>query len=92
MIFKVILSKRVKKQLRKLPQHIAVKLQDWVEDVEDRGLEKVRMIPGYHDEPLHGQRSDQRSIRLSRGYRAFYRIIHNTIEFVQVEEVTKHVY
>jgi len=35
-IFAVELSDRAKKELRKLPQHVVLKLQDWVEDVEDR--------------------------------------------------------
>ena len=31
-------------------------------------------VPGYHDEPLKGHRAGQRSIRLSRAYRAIYEI------------------
>ena len=38
------------------------------------GLEEIRKIPGYHDEPLRGDRKGQRSIRLSRLWRAIYRI------------------
>jgi hypothetical protein len=34
----------------------------WVDDVEERGLEEVRKIPGWHDEPLKGERKGQRSI------------------------------
>ena len=57
------------------------------------GLEEIRKIPGYHDEPLHGERRGQRSIRLSRGYRAIYIVkSDNSIEFVSVEEVNKHEY
>ena len=53
----------------------------------------MRKTPGYHDEPLRGERQGQRSIRLSRAYRAIY-IIKNDreIEFVSVEEVSKHEY
>lgn len=72
--------------------HVAVKLQDWVEDVEDRGLEEVRKIPGYHDEPLRGALKGLRSIRLSLGYRAYYRVVKDAVEFVRVERVDKHVY
>ncbi len=93
MITRVDFSKNAQKELRKVPQYIAVKLQAWSDDVERRGLEEVRKIPGYHDEPLHGSRAGQRSIRLSRGYRAIYVIRgHGTIEFVSVEEVNKHEY
>ena len=75
-----------------MPRHVAVKLQDWVEDVEDRGLEEIRRIPGYHDEPLQGALKELRSIRLSKGYRAYYKVIRDTVEFVRVEGVDKHVY
>jgi toxin HigB-1 len=57
-----------------------------------RGLEEVRKVPGYHDEPLKGALKGQRSIRLSRGYRAYYRIVGESIEFVRVEGVNKHEY
>ena len=68
----VILSKAAKKDLRKVPFYIADKLETWVDAVERDGLEEIRKIPGYHDEPLHGDRKGQRSIRLSKGYRAIY--------------------
>jgi proteic killer suppression protein len=65
----------------------------WVDDVEARGLEEVRKIPGNHDEPLHGDRHGQRSIRLSKAYRAIYVIkLDRKIEFISVEEVSKHEY
>ena len=92
MIKTVMLSKQAEKDLRSAPRHIAVKLQDWVEDVKDRGIEEVRKIPGYHDEPLRGRLDAFRSIRLSKGYRAYYRVMRNEIEFVRVERVDKHVY
>ncbi len=71
MIYRVVINKQAKKQIIKLPRHIIESLQAWVDDVEERGLLEVRKTPGYHDEPLHGDRKDQRSVRLSRAYRAF---------------------
>ncbi len=83
MIFKVVISFYAKRQLQRLPKYIA----------ENVGLENVRLIRGYHDEPLHGHRKGQRSIRLNRAYRAIYEIRNDgTIEFVSIEEVTKHDY
>jgi len=83
----------VEKQLRKAPKHIVRKLQLWVYDVEKIGLEVVRKIPGYHDEPLKGERKGQRSIRLSRSYRAIYEVrSDHRLEFIRIEEVTKHDY
>jgi len=75
-----------------VPRHVAIKLGAWAADVEARGLEEVRKVPGYHDEPLQGARAGQRSIRLSRAYRAIYAIENDGAEFVSVQEVSKHDY
>jgi proteic killer suppression protein len=93
MIRKVELSKRAMKDLRVMPIHIVVKLKSWVELVETVGLDATRKNPGYHDEPLKGKRIGQRSIRLSRGYRAIYVVRHDDLaEIVCVREVSKHEY
>lgn len=92
MIHDVVLSARARKQLRLVPAFIATKLAAWVEAVETDGLEAVRKVPGFHDEPLKGTRAGQRSIRLSRAYRAIYEIHGDEVEFVSVEEVSKHDY
>jgi len=42
---------------------------------------------------LKGKRTGQRSIRLSRSYRAIYRVLKDeTVWFARIEEVTKHGY
>lgn len=90
----VTISSTAQKQLRRVPQHVALKLQAWIEAVEVHGLETVRKVTGFHDEPLKGRRKGQRSIRLSRAYRAIYEIQGKTlaIAFVEVKEVHKHAY
>lgn len=89
----VVISRDAMKQLRKVPRHIAKKFEAWVEAVEADGLEETRKIPGYHDEALRGDRAGQRSIRLSRAYRAVYEVkSNNRVEFVNVEEVHNHDY
>lgn len=92
MIKTVVLSQTAQKQLRKLPSYVAKNLRDWVNDVEVLGLEVVRKIPGFHDEPLKGDRKGQRSIRLNRSYRAIYEIRDGEVQFVSVEEITNHKY
>ena len=82
----------VEKSLNKVPLAIKKKLFTWIAAVEERGVNEVRKIPGYHDEPLKGHRHGQRSIRLNKQWRAIYRIIHGKIEFVLIEEVTPHDY
>ena len=93
MIRRVELSKLVRRQLKKIPRHIVENLASWVDAVETMGLEEVRKTSAYHDEPLHGDRQGQRSIRLSRAYRVIYVMKGaGQVEFVSVEEVSKHAY
>jgi proteic killer suppression protein len=91
-ITEVIISKAAEKDLRTVPSHVQVKFFAWVEAVSEEGLEAVRKVPGYHDEPLGGDRAGQRSIRLSKAYRAFYRIEGTTAKLVRVIEINKHRY
>ena len=84
---------RAYKSLRTLPAHIVLKLKAWVAGVELLGLREIRKRPGFHDEPLHGDRRGQRSIRLSQAYRAIYiETKTGEIELVEILEVTKHEY
>ena len=92
-IYKIELSKKAIKALKSIPTYVVLKLEDWVVQVTDVGLREVRKIPGYHDEPLKGKRKGQRSIRLTKGYRAIYRIDKSgTIHFIEIVEVNKHAY
>ena len=92
MCHKVLLSKRATKDLEKVPDYVVMKLQAWKEGVEGFGLAEMRKRPGFHDEPLKGNRKGERSIRLSRSYRAIYRVVKDQVIFILVEEVNKHVY
>ena len=88
----VVVSKTAEKDLRKVPMHVRVNFFAWVDAVAHDGLETVRKVPGYHDEPLAGSRVGQRSIRLSRSYRAFYKTEGTTAQLVRVIEINKHEY
>lgn len=87
------LTKGAQKDLTKIPQYIKEKLLLWVDSVERLGIKKIRTIPGFHDEPLKGERQGQRSIRLNKAYRAIY--IENEqkeIVVISIVEVNKHEY
>ena len=88
----VEISKKARKQLEKIPFAIRDKLDAWIQAVEHDGLMTTRKLSGYHDEPLKGKRLGQRSIRLNRAYRAIYMIKNAEIEFVEIQEVSKHDY
>lgn len=92
-IFTVVVSKKAKDNLRSVPVHIARKVGSWIDSIAYDGLLAVRKIPGFHDEPLKGDRKGQRSIRLSKAYRAIYVFGNNgKIEIVEIIEVHKHDY
>jgi proteic killer suppression protein len=61
--------------------------------VELEGIVEVRKISGYHDEPLKGDRHGQRSVRLSKSYRAIYeKRSKGSLNIIDVVEVNKHDY
>ncbi len=89
----VIISKKALKELGKLPKSIVQSLMSWIISVESEGITEIRKIAGYHDEPLRGDRAGQRSIRLNKAYRVFYKISDDgEVELVEVIEVNKHKY
>jgi addiction module RelE/StbE family toxin len=92
MIFRVVIGKQAGKDLERVQRYVADIFLAWVLDVERRGLEEVRKVVGHHDEPCKGKLKGLRSIRLTKGYRAYYRIEKDQVEFVFVERVDKHVY
>lgn len=85
----VFLNKKARKQLKNLPRHIIANLRAWINEVETVGINETRKVKGYHDEPLKGNRSGQRSVRLSKAYRAFY-IERDDRIVIEVIEVNKH--
>jgi proteic killer suppression protein len=91
MITRVELSVRAKEDLRGLPQHIGRALRRWVDAVEHEGLEAVRKVPGYHDEPLGGGRK----VNARSGkpvVSGVYVIKKQSVVAVEVIEVNKHEY
>ncbi len=92
-IYTVVWGRSVEKQLRKLPPQVGRKFYAWVMAVRLAGVRAVRQQPGFHDEPLKGERQGQRSIRLNAQVRAIYveREDHE-IELIEVIEVNKHEY
>lgn len=93
MDYRVRLERAVRRRLRRVPRYVLDKLEAWIELVETDGLEEARRIPGFHDEPLRGQRAGQRSIRLSRQWRAIYEVQPDgDVVLVLVKEVMPHDY
>lgn len=93
MITQVLIQKHALKDLQKTPVYLQEKFQSWLIAVNKTGIEEVRKRPGWHDEPLKGDRSKQRSVRLNKQWRVIYIInTDSATEFIEVVEVTPHEY
>lgn len=84
-------SKAFEKQLSRVPDFIRKKVIFWVFLVETNGLAEVMKSPGFHDEPLKGERKGQRSVRMNKAYRLIYHVIQDRVH-IQLLEVHKHDY
>jgi addiction module RelE/StbE family toxin len=76
---------------RKLPQEILERYEKWKDIVQISGPSGLRLIRGFHDEPLHGEWKGHRSSRLGEQYRVIYRVEKEEF-FVLVVEPTAHDY
>lgn len=92
-MIEICISRNAKKDLKKVPIYIKLKLLSWIDSVEEEGLNYTRTISGYHDEPLMGDRKGQRSVRLNRSYRMIYILNERCeIKIINILEIHKHEY
>jgi proteic killer suppression protein len=89
----VYLTKNAQKDLNKLPRHILVLFDLWVETIESEGFANMQKIKGYREHTLKGDRKGQRLSSLNRSWRIIYQLDEksNTIT-VEVLEVNHHDY
>jgi len=79
--------------MSKLPSHIREMALVWADIIKNDGILEMRRVPGYHDEPLKGDRRGQRSSRLNRAYRVIYTEDEKgEVIIISVLEVNKHDY
>ncbi len=89
----VVITKKAVKELRKIPKHIIIQFDLWVEVIETDGLKAMQKIKGYRDHSLKGDRKGQRSSSLSRSWRVIYVLDEEKhLLTVDVLEVNHHEY
>ena len=81
----------VGKACRKISPQVLRKYELWKHIVYRHGPDKLREFPGFHDEKLKGDRSDQRSSRLSLQYRVVYAVERDSVTVYGLE-LTPHEY
>jgi toxin HigB-1 len=89
----VVISKKAVKELKKIPKHILIQFDLWVEVIETDGFKAMQKIKGYRDHALKGERKGQRSTSLSRSWRVIYILDEQKkLLTVDVLEVNHHEY
>lgn len=89
----VILSKGAQKDIKKIPRHILIFFDLWVEIIETEGYPAMQKIRGYRDHSLKGERHGQRSSSLNKSWRIIYHLdVEINLLTVEVLEVTNHEY
>ncbi len=84
---------KVKKHLRRVPKEVVTKFRQWILFVETNGIFKAQKFPGFRDHALKGNRLGQRSVYLTKKWRAIYILdTSKTLKIIIIEEVSPHDY
>jgi antitoxin HigA-1 len=87
----ILEHKDIFKAIKKVPPQVTKKYELWKGLVFRHGPQILKEFPGFNDELLKGDRTGQRSSRLSLQYRVIYEI-EDKIVTVYVVEITPHKY
>ena len=87
----VLEHRRARRHLDKLPTEVLKRYEKWKDIVAISGPAGLRLIKGFHDEALTGDRRGERSSRLGSKYRVIYKIDGIEIQ-VLVLDITAHDY
>lgn len=90
-MWNVLEHRSIARRCKKLPPQVVKKYELWKDLVFRHGPDKLREFPGFYDEKLKGERSGQRSSRLSLHYRVIY-TVENEIVTVNVIDINAHKY
>jgi proteic killer suppression protein len=90
-MWNILEHRSVARTCTKLPVRVVKKYELWKDIVFRHGPDKLREFPGFHGEKLKGDRSGQRSSRLSLPYRVIYKV-EKEIVTVSVIDINAHKY
>ena len=91
MMWTLLESRTVKKQLCKCPREIKEEYRGWQKIVEFSGPEALKLITGYRDHALRGAWKGARSSYLNKKWRVIYYINKKEVT-VFILEVNPHDY
>jgi len=90
-MWQVFEHRNVQRRVRKTPNDVLKRYEKWKDIVQISGPIGLRLIQGFHDEPLRGEWKGHRSSRLGDQYRVIYRVEKERL-FVLVIDLTAHDY
>ena len=90
-MWKVELSRKIAKTLKKLPLEVQINFDIWADTVSIEGPLGLKQVPGFRDEALRGVWKGYRSSRLSKQYRVIYQV-QKQIVSIFVVDVNAHDY
>lgn len=90
-VWRVLETKEVTKNLKKIPKEIQYKYKAWIEIVKNGGSENLQNFSGFKDEQLKGKLRECRSSRLNIKYRVIYSEDKEVKEII-VLKITPHKY
>ena len=90
-MWEILEHRRAARRLSRLPADVLKRYEKWKDIIRISGPPGVRLVKGFHDEALRGERKGHRSSRLSLQYRVIYRIEAQEV-LVLVIDVTAHDY
>jgi addiction module RelE/StbE family toxin len=85
----ILEASEVKKELRRCPQRIREKYDQWKTLVRTGGPKVLLNLQGLHDEPLQGQWRAFRSSRLNLQWRVIYQVQAESVT-VAVVRISAH--
>ena len=88
-MWEILEHRRLDKSLKGVSTKVLKRYEKWKDVVRISGPQGPRLIKGFHDEGLKGERSGSRSSRLGIKYRVIYQIANNKVQ-VLVIDVTAH--
>jgi addiction module RelE/StbE family toxin len=83
--------RRIDKQISSVPDEVLKRYEKWKDIASISGPQGLRLIKGFHDEPLSGKWKGYRSSRLGYQWRVIYRTVPEDMIF-QVASITAHDY
>ena len=90
-MWQILEHRRAARQFDRLAEDVLKRYEKWKDIVVISGPDGLRLIKGFHDEALSGEKKGCRSSRLSLKYRVIYQVLKEQV-LVQVLDISAHDY